>query len=243
MKYTGKTVIVTGASKGIGRAIVQKCAKLGANVVAIYKTDDKSAESLKGDTKQNLLLIKADVSKEKDVKRIIDLTIKEFGNIDVLVNNAGIDKPKPVLDYQLSEWEEIISVNLTSVFLCTKYAAPYLEKSKGCIINISSRTGFREMYIPNTIPYSISKAGVTKFTVNASKELADRKIRVNAVIPTVTRTGMLKFLTAEEQKQVEKELRLGSPEEVAELVIELIDDPNANGKVLMDRRVKTPSNL
>ena len=242
MRYKGKTIVVTGASKGIGGAIVKKCAKLGANVVAIYKTDDRAAESLKDEIKQNLLLIKADVSKEESVKKAFDQAVKRFGNIDVLINNAGIDNPKPLWEYELSEWNDILSVNLTSVFLCTKYGIPYLEKCKGAIINISSRVGLRDIYIPKAIPYSVSKAGVTKFTENASKELASKHIRVNAVIPTVTRSGMLKFFSKEDIEHLEAESRLGSPEEVADMVIELIDDPSATGKILIDKRVKLPQN-
>jgi 3-oxoacyl-[acyl-carrier protein] reductase len=238
MKYENKTVIVTGASKGIGRAILKKCADFGANVVAVYKTDDEAAESLKSEVKQNLLVIKADVSKEVDVKRIIRQTVKRFSAINVLVNNVGTNDPKPISDYKLSEWNAIVSSNLTSVFLCTKYAIPYLEESKGVIINISSRAGFSEIYLPNQIPYSVSKAAVTKFTIDAAKALADKNIRVNAVIPTVTRTQRLKIFTKEEIERLERESKLGSPEEVADLVMELIDDTSANGKILIDKRVK-----
>ena len=134
-----------------------------------------------------------------------------------------------------------MSSNLTSVFLCTKYSIPYLEKSKsGVIVNVASRLGFTEVYGEKFIPYSAAKAGVIKFTLNAAKELSSRNIRVNVIIPTVTKTELIgKLFTKEEIELFERESRLGTPDDAANLAIELIDDLSASGKILTDKRVKT----
>ncbi len=239
-KYRERTVIVTGASKGIGRAIAKSCVGLGANVVAVYKSDDRAACDLKRESVGNLQIIKADISKESEVRRVINETVDAFGSIDVLVNNAGIGNLTSIMDCTLEEWNEILSVNLTSIFLFTKHAAQFLEKSSdGLIINVSSRRGLFENNAYGTAAYAASKAAVIRFTLDASRELACCGIRVNAIIPTVTKNSSLfdRIVTKQEKKQFEREGKVGTLGEAVDLVMELIDDSSANGKILVDRRV------
>lgn len=235
---TGKTAIVTGATRGIGKAIAIKLSDLGCEVVGVYKSNDKLASELEKQYK-HIYTIKADVGDEKEVKKVIQITINKFNALNILVNNAGIDIFGEIENYRTKDWDNMINVNLKSVFLFSRESIPCLVKSKDAvIINISSRIGYPEFTEPKFVVYGAVKAGVTNFTVGLSKELTNTGIRVNAVIPIPTKTDLFdEVFTPKEEEILKKKGKLGKPEEVADLVLELIKDKTANGKILVDKRV------
>jgi NAD(P)-dependent dehydrogenase (short-subunit alcohol dehydrogenase family) len=234
----GKTAIVTGASRGIGKAIAIKIHELGCNVVGIYKSRDDKADSLVKDFPK-IKMIKADVGKEETAKKAIDETVKQFGGLDILINNAGINILGEIADYKLPDWDEMLRVDLTAKFLFSKYSIPHLKKSEtGNIINISSRLGMTEYVMPETVPYGVANAGTNALTVGLARELEESKIRVNAIIPTVTDTDRFQeAFTPEEQEEVRKKGKLGKPEDVADLVVGILQDEARNGEIVIDKRV------
>lgn len=234
----GKTAIVTGATRGIGRAIAIRLSELGCKVVGVYKSNDKLASEL-GKQYKNIYPIKADIGQEKEIEKVIKTTINKFNTLDFLVNNVGIDIFGEIKNYRTEDWDEMINVNLRSVFLFSRDSIPYLNRSNNpVIINISSRIGYLEFTEPKFVVYGAVKAGVTNFTVGLSKELINTGIRVNAIIPTPTKTDLFnEVFTPEEEEILKKKGKLGKPEEVADLVLKLIMDKTANGKILVDKRV------
>lgn len=233
-----KVAIVTGASRGIGRATAIKLAEKGYIVYGVYQNREDMAKSLT-DAYPDIKMIKADVAQESDVKHIIDTVVSEQGKIDVLVNNAGINKWGRVEDFSITDFEKIMAVNVTAKFLLCKYAIPYLAKSNdGVIVNMSSRGGLSEYVFTEFLPYCITNAGINNFTVGLAKELESQKIRVNALIPTVTDTDRFKeAFTDEEKKEVIDAGKLGTAEEAADHIISLIEDKTKNGEILIDKRV------
>lgn len=233
-----KVAIVTGASRGIGRAIAIKLTGLGYKVIGVFN----SSKDLAGDLEKrypNLTMIKGDVGNEHEVLKIIKNTAEKYGKIDVVVNNVGIDLFGKIEKYEIKNWDKMINTNLKSVFLFSKYSIPYLKKSDNpVIINISSRIGFCDFSEPEFVVYGTTKAAVNYFTVALAKELEKISIRVNAVIPTPTKTDLFdEIFTKEDEEFLKNKGRLGKPEEVADLVVELIKDRKANGKILLDKRV------
>lgn len=184
----GKVVLITGAASGIGRATAKKFHQEGADVVLV----DEDSEALKDIAicyqKNACLTITANVSQEKEVQRVIKQTIKKFGQLDVLVNNAGIHAQGTVTETSLKKWNHVLTVDVGSVFLMSKYAMPYLIKTKGCIINTSSVSGLGAD--PATAAYNAAKGAVTNLTRSMAIDHAEAGVRVNAVNPTFTRTGM-----------------------------------------------------
>jgi len=196
MRLKDKVAIVTGASRGIGKAIAIALAAEGARVVAaarteqeggplpgtIYKTVD-AIHALGG----KALAIRTDVTREDDVMRMAERTLKEFGAIDILVNNAGIDSPGTVLDMPVKRWDLIMAVNLRGTFLCTKAVLPTMMKRRsGSIINLSSVAGTR--LIALDVAYGASKAAIERFTYGLAQEVKEYNIAVNALCPSVTDT-------------------------------------------------------
>ncbi|OGG03074.1 hypothetical protein A2W14_05205 [Candidatus Gottesmanbacteria bacterium RBG_16_37_8] len=233
-----KTAIVTGASRGIGKAVAVKLLENDWNVAGVYYANEKTASELERKY-NNLLMIKADVAREDEVIRAVGRTVKKFGNLDCVVNIAGIDIFGEVEDYNPDNWDRMFAVNVKSVFLFSKYTIPYLKKSTDpVIINISSRLGTVEYAEAKFTVYSACKAAVIIFSKALSRELSHTKIRVNVFIPTPTKTDLLdEVYTKVEQEELQKIGKLGKPEEAAELVWELIQDGRANGKILYDKRV------
>lgn len=233
-----KIALVTGATRGIGKAITIKLSELGYNVFGLYKNNVEIANELSKKYKK-IFYHRIDVSKEDKVKKVLDLIVNKFGQIDVLVNNAGIDLFGEIEKYSSKNFNEMVDVNLKSIFYLSKYSIPHLKKSNNpVIINISSRMGFPEFTEEKFVVYGMVKAGVTSFAVGLSKELKKDKIRVNVVIPTPTKTDLFdEVFTPEEEKMLKNKGKLGRPEDVADLVIDLIEDRSANGKILVDKRV------
>lgn len=238
MNENKKVAIVSGATRGIGRATAIKLLELNYEVVGIFNSNDEMASKLI-QKYPKLMMIKGDVGKEKDVLNIIKTVIDKYERLDVVVNNAGIDLYGNIDKYETKDWNRMFDVNLKSVFLFSKYSIPFLKKSDNpIIINISSRIGTAEYSEPEFVVYGTTKAAVSYFTQALSKELESTKIRVNAVIPTPTKTDMFdEVFTKEDEGILKNKGKLGKPEEVADLIVELIQDKKTNGKILTDKRV------
>jgi 3-oxoacyl-[acyl-carrier protein] reductase len=226
---TGQVAIVTGASRGIGRATAIALAAAGAKVVVNYARSPEAAERAVQEIKNQggeAIAVQADVSQTEDVDRLIKTTQDTYGRIDVLVNNAGITRDTLLLRMKLEDWQAVMDLNLTGVFLCTRAVSKIMLKQKsGRIINIASVAGL--MGNPGQANYSAAKAGVIGFTKTVAKELASRGITVNAVAPGFIETDMTHGLGAEEILKFIPLNRFGKPEEVAGLISFLAGDPAA----------------
>ena len=224
-----QVAIVTGASRGIGRATAIALAATGVKVVVNYAQSSGAAEEVVQEIEKNggnAIAIKADVSKTEEVDSLIEQTLKTFGRIDILVNNAGITRDTLLLRMKLEDWQAVIDLNLTGVFLCTKAASKVMLKQKsGRVINITSVAGL--MGNPGQANYSAAKAGVIGFSKTVAKELAVRGITVNAVAPGFIITDMTNDLKADEILKYIPLARYGQPEEVAGMIRFLATDSAA----------------
>lgn len=229
MSLVGKTAIVTGGSRGIGRAIALKLAKLGANVVVNYTSSPDKAEEvvqMAKDMGRDGMAIKADVSNGEEVQELIKLVEEKFPSIDILVNNAGITKDTLFMRMKEEDWDRVMDVNLKGTFNCTKAVTKKMMKQKsGSIVNMASVVGITGN--AGQANYAASKAGIIGFTKSVAKELASRGINVNAVAPGFIQTDMTDVLSdkiiEELIKQIPKK-ELGKPEDVANLVAFLCSD-------------------
>ncbi len=228
-----KTAIVTGGTRGIGKAIVYELAKnkynIGLNFLKSFELAEKIKKELEDYFKIKVILLQGDVSNESYVKRIVDSFIIEFGKIDLLVNNAGITKDNLILRMSLEDFMKVLNTNLVSAFLMTKEILPYMIKEKnGVIINISSVVGiFGNKGQGN---YSASKGGLISFTKSIAKEVASRNIRVNAIAPGFIETEMTEALVEEIKEKILGMIplkRFGKPEDVAKLVTFLASDDSS----------------
>ena len=233
-----KVALITGASRGIGAAIAKKMASLNYNIILNYVESFDKASILKEELEKNysiqVLLAKADISNEQEIKKMVDASIEKFGHIDCLVNNAGIAIDSLVEDKTVADFRRILDVNLIGTFLVSREVAKYMVKEKkGCIINISSTNGIDTMY-PYSLDYDASKAGVISLTKNLAKEYAPF-IRVNTIAPGWVNTEMNKELDVDYIKE-EKILlnRFGEPEEIANVVAFLASDEASyvNGSII-----------
>ncbi|WJI23156.1 3-oxoacyl-[acyl-carrier-protein] reductase [Thermosynechococcus sp. QKsg1] len=221
--------IVTGASRGIGRAIALELAKAGATVVVNYARSAEAALEVVQMIEQQggtAIAIAADVSVPEQVDTLVAKTVDTYGRVDVLVNNAGITRDTLLLRMSLEDWQAVINLNLTGVFLCTRAVSKLMLKQKrGRIINIASVAG--QMGNPGQANYSAAKAGVIGFSKTVAKELASRGITVNAVAPGFIATEMTAGLKAEDILKFIPLGRYGEPTEVAGMVRFLALDPAA----------------
>ena len=228
-RLSQKVAIVTGASRGIGRAVALALANEGATVVVNYASSSAAAEEVVASITQaggNAIALQTDVSKSEQVDALISSTLEKFGRIDVLVNNAGITRDTLLLRMKPEEWQAVIDLNLTGVFLCTRAVSKTMLKQRsGRIINIASVAG--QMGNPGQANYSAAKAGVIGFTKTVAKELASRGITVNSVAPGFIETDMTSDLKADEILKYIPLGRYGQPEEVAGMVRFLAADPAA----------------
>jgi len=219
-----KIVLITGASRGIGKATALLCAESGANVLINYFHSENEAKDLADFITQRGLkssIIKGDIGKEEDVIKIFSYIKTEFGRVDILVNNAGIAHSSPILLASNEEFEHTINVNCKGIFLCTKYVVKMMMKQKsGKIINISSIFGIQGS--PGHAIYSGSKAFVIGFTKSAAKELGHYGITVNAIAPGYIDTDLIKGIKKENMEKIRSNNsleRIGKPEDVARVVL------------------------
>jgi 3-oxoacyl-[acyl-carrier protein] reductase len=227
-----KIILVTGASRGIGRAIAEELSKENI-VIANYNKSEEFAKRLQ-EQNENIDIFKADVSNRAEVKKMIDYIIEKYGKIDVLVNNAGIDQEKMFQDITDEDWDNIIKVNLYSVFCTTQETLKYmLEKKNGCIINISSIYGINGGSCATA--YSATKAGIDGITKSLAKELGPSNIRVNSVAPGCINTDMNSYLTEQDWNLIKEETPLGTIGEgidIARCVKWLVEDKFTTGQVI-----------
>ncbi|WP_291632737.1 3-oxoacyl-[acyl-carrier-protein] reductase [Clostridium sp.] len=219
----GKTAVVTGASRGIGRAIAIKLAKLGANVVVNYRN---SVDAVQGVVKEiealgvKVLAVQADISSYSDVEYMMKKCIEEFGSIDILVNNAGITKDGLLMRMKEEDFDSVININLKGAFNCTKHvSALMLKQRRGRIINISSVSGLTGN--AGQVNYSSAKAGIIGMTKSVAREFASRGITCNAVAPGYIQTDMTSALPEKAKDAIMSTIplkRLGKPEDVANAV-------------------------
>lgn len=224
-----KVAIVTGGTRGIGRAIALKLADNGANIVINYRNSDKEAEELKAILEEKgvkVLTVKCDISNFEDSKNLMDKCKEVFGKIDILVNNAGITKDTLIMRMKEEDFDNVIDVNLKGTFNCAKHASAIMLKQRfGKIINMTSVVGI--VGNAGQVNYAVSKAGVIGLTKSLAKELGSRGITVNAVAPGFINTDMTASLSEKVKEEASKNIplkRLGDPEDVANLVGFLASD-------------------
>lgn len=225
----GKCAVVTGATRGIGRAIALKYASLGANIVINYRSSDKEALELKEEIENlgvNTLIVKADISKFEEAANLINEAKNTFGRIDILVNNAGITKDTLIIRMSEEDFDKVIEVNLKGAFNCLRAVSPIMVKQRsGKIINMSSVVGV--IGNPGQVNYCASKAGVIGMTKSLARELGSRNINVNAIAPGFIDTDMTRVLSEEQKKAMLTQVplkRLGATEDIANLAVFLGSD-------------------
>ncbi|WP_346988099.1 3-oxoacyl-[acyl-carrier-protein] reductase [Bacillus velezensis] len=218
-----KTAVVTGASRGIGRAIALDLAKNGCNVVVNYSGNEAKANEVVDEIKslgRNAIAVKADVSNSEEVQNMMKEAVAAFSSIDILVNNAGITKDNLLMRMKENEWDDVININLKGVFNCTKAVTRQMMKQcSGRIINVSSIVGVSGN--PGQANYVAAKAGVIGLTKSSAKELASRNITVNAIAPGFISTDMTDKLSKEVQDEMLKQIplaRFGDPSDISSVV-------------------------
>lgn len=232
-----KIILVTGASRGIGREIAYTLAKQGHTVIANYNKSKEKALSLKEQANKenlNIDIFKADVSKRNEVKEMVEYILSKYKKIDVLINNAGIDQEKQYQDITDEDWNNVINVNLYSVFCVTQEVIPNMLNNKtGCIINISSIYGIIGGSCATS--YSASKAGIDGLTKSLAKELGPSNIRVNSIAPGYIDTDMNKKFSSDVVNEIKNEIplnKVGTPHSIANCVNWLIEDDYTTGQVI-----------
>ena len=223
MDLSNRVAIVTGSGRGIGRAIALKLAEAGATVVVNDVGEAGPVEAVADEIRamnRQCLTVLADVSFSADVARLVDETVASFGKVDILVNNAGITRDQLLLRMSEDDWDKVLTVNLKSVFLCTRAVLrPMIKQRWGRIINVSSVTGL--VGNEGQANYTSAKAGIIGFTRTMAKEVASRSITVNAVAPGFIETAMTQQLGGERGEDLKKRIPLGypgTPRDVAEAV-------------------------
>ncbi|MCU9612141.1 3-oxoacyl-ACP reductase FabG [Caldibacillus lycopersici] len=229
MNLQGKTALVTGASRGIGREIALELARLGANVVVNYAGNESMAAAVAEEIKAlggECFIHRANVADSEQVQQMVKETIDRFGQLHILVNNAGITRDNLLMRMKDSEWDDVMNTNLKGVFLTTKAVTRQMMKQRdGRIINISSIVGFSGN--AGQVNYSATKAGIIGLTKSTAKELASRNITVNAVAPGFITTDMTDQLSEEVKQELYKQIplgRLGEPKDIAKTVAFLASD-------------------
>lgn len=245
-RLEGKVALITGASRGIGRAIALEMARQGAQVALNYRSSEAEARTVEEEVQAcgvETVLIRANVSDKEEARDMVAQVAERFGRLDILVNNAGITRDRSLRKLTDEDWVEVINTNLNSVYYCTTAAMPIMiEQQYGRIVNISSFVGQAGNF--GQANYSASKGGIIAFTKTAAIELAKFNITVNAIAPGFTLTDMLAKVPEPVQAQIKAKIpmgRFGTPEEIAKAVAFLAADGdyitgqqiNINGGVYM----------
>lgn len=232
MNLEGKSALVTGASRGIGREIALELARQGANVAVNFSGSEAKANEVVDEIKalgREAFTVKCDVSNSEEVAAMVKGTIDTFGKLDILVNNAGITKDNLLMRMKEEEWDDVININLKGVFLCTKAVTRQMMKQRvGRIINIASVVGVSGN--PGQANYVAAKAGVIGLTKTTAKELASRNITVNAIAPGFITTDMTDKLSEEVKTEMLKQIplaRLGEPKDIAKMTAFLASDDSS----------------
>jgi len=229
MSLKNKIVVISGAARGIGRAIAIELASEGANISFNFITSSKEAKGLEKEIKSfgvNVKSFQVDIKDYNAVKSWVDNTKELFGGIDIVINNAGVIKDRALALMEPGDWHEVINTNLDGTFNLTRAAiVTFIKQKSGVVINITSVSGI--VGLPRQTNYAASKAGIIGFTKSLAREVASYNIRVNAVAPGFIETDILKDLKEEYKDQIMKQIplnRLGRPEEVAKVVKFLVSD-------------------
>jgi 3-oxoacyl-[acyl-carrier protein] reductase len=232
MQLEGKVALVTGGSRGIGRAIALLLAKRGADVAINFAGNEAAAQATVDEIKalgRKAIMIKADVAVNAACVAMVDQVVQEFGKIDILVNNAGITRDGLLMRMKEEDWDAVLNTNLKSVYNCSKAAIKYMMKARaGRIVSISSVVGL--MGNAGQANYAAAKAGIIGFTMALAKEVASRGITVNSVAPGFVNTDMTKVLpekVVENLKAAIPLAKLGEPEDIAKAVAFLVSDDAA----------------
>lgn len=221
MEFIGKIVLVTGGSRGIGRAIARAFAQEGAAVAIAYAHERAEADGVAQALRRSgrrALAIQADVTKVNDVKGLVGQILEAWDGLDVLVNNAGIIRRTPFAATALKDWDEVLATNLTGAFLCAQAAVPAMGRPGSAIVNVAS---IRGLVGGSAISYAVSKAGLVALTKTLARDLAPQ-IRVNAVAPGYTETPLHAHLTVDERAKIVARIplsRFAEPEEIARAVV------------------------
>lgn len=220
-RFEGKVVVVTGAGSGIGAATAKRFAAEGAKVVLNARTEEKLKTVAADMNAEDTLIYPADVSQQSAVEGLIEATVKRFGRLDVLVNNAGIAPNGPFLEAEDEDWHKVFATDVDSVFYACRAAVPHLLKTKGSIINVSSVSGLGGDW--NQSFYTAAKGAVTNFTRSLAMELGGQGVRVNAVNPSFTLTELTQDMTQNEALMAKFQDRIpmgrgAKPEEVASVI-------------------------
>lgn len=225
----GAVAVVTGASRGLGRAIAEELANGGAKVVVNYSRSKEPAEELVSQISENgseAIAVQADVSDAEQAQRLIDESIEQFGRIDILVNNAGINRDNTLKKLTIEDWDVVVQTDLNSAFYTVHAALPQMiEQESGCIINMSSFIG--EAGNVGQANYAAAKAGLLGFTKTAAQELARYGITVNALCPGFIETDMVADIPEEAKEKLLKTVplgRFGKPEEIGRAARYLVED-------------------
>lgn len=225
----GYVALVTGSSRGIGRAVAKELASSGADIVVNYFEHHDEAYSLREEIQalgRDVEVVQADISDPQLVKVLVESAINKFGQIDILINNAGITRDRTLKKMSFEEWEQVLQVNLSGVFNSTKMVIPYMiERQKGSIVNIASVIGQTGAF--GQTNYSAAKAGVIGFTKSCALELAHYGITVNAVCPGFVETDMLKAVPDDIRENIRQRIplrRFASPADVARCVRFLVTE-------------------
>ncbi|MGG7160567.1 elongation factor P 5-aminopentanone reductase [Clostridium baratii] len=230
-KLLGKSAIVTGASRGIGRDIAIKLSENGALVIVNYSKDEEGANETCNIIKEKggfALKFKADVSNFDEAKDLVEFTVKNTGRLDIVVNNAGISNIGLFMDSTEEDIKNLMGINLFGTLYVTKHALGHMLSRGGNIVNISSMWG--EVGASCEVLYSSSKGGINLFTKALAKEMAPSNIRVNAIAPGVIDTSMNAFLNEDDRKELEEEIplgRFGNGEEIANAVVFLCSNESS----------------
>ena len=227
MRFSDKVVIVTGAASGIGGATAERFLNEGACVVLVDKQKKKLEQKVKNRPPEKYLVVETDISVEKEVKAMVAKAIKTFGQIDVLVNNAGIAIMGKILEVSASDWKKQMATNLDGAFYCSKEVMPHLIETQGCIVNTSSVSGLAGDNL--MVAYNTSKGGISNFTRCMAIDYGPEGVRTNAVCPSFTLTGMTEDM-AEDKKTLNafrKRMPMGGPaqpDDIAAVIAFLASD-------------------